>query len=185
MLICGPWWKHGRHFHRRCERACWQWFGRLQLAFRPVESAHFVQIKLYSTSLSTGRTASWTLRTHQVRKRFNLLISGQKIAVGIVFRTITPMDCPFPSDVVTDRDREVYARGWRDRIVHQTRLAGGTKSEKKANAARLNGHKGGKPKGLMTRVEARKAYRKRHPWKPTITITVDRPRRSYDGFDLW
>lgn len=95
------------------------------------------------------------------------------------------MDYPIPSDLVTERDREVYARGWQDRIVQQTKLAGSTKSEKKANAARLNGHKGGKPRGLMTRLEARRAYRKRHPYKPQITIKVDRIRRSIGGIDLW
>jgi hypothetical protein len=51
-----------------------------------------------------------------------------------------------PPDLATDAERDAYRRGWRDRAAKAAARAGKSTSTAKAEAARLNGAKGGRPR---------------------------------------
>jgi hypothetical protein len=51
-----------------------------------------------------------------------------------------------PSDITTEPERAAYKRGWRDRSAKAGKIGGSVSSPAKADAARANGAKGGRPR---------------------------------------
>jgi len=87
----------------------------------------------------------------------------------------------YPADVVTERDRQLYARGWRDRITHVTSAAGRSTSVSKAEAARRNGRKGGKPPPSKMSLPRRILAIARR--SPGVKITVSPVRLKFEFDD--